>query len=206
VPLRSILRTPRLSILLALVLVALAAVAFGYFEVHKLFIDDRVGEAFPVFEAPTPPDASPLTSQPAQPSTSPTTIPETVLPNTASVASAPPPSQSTTPTVVTEYSGSFRSLNHATSGAARVFGNGTGQRFLRFETFATENGPDVNVYLVNSSTSDVSDSIDLGDLKGNIGDQNYEIPHDVDLNLYDTVLIWCVRFSSGFGEATLSPV
>ena len=89
---------------------------------------------------------------------------------------------------------------------ALVLGNGTRQRFLRFETFATENGPDVNVYLVNGSTSDASDFIDLGDLKGNIGNQNYEIPYDVDLDLYDTVLIWCVRFSSGFGEAVLSSV
>ncbi len=50
----------------------------------------------------------------------------------------------------------------------------------------------------------MSDFIDLGDLKGNIGDQNYEIQHDVDLEVYGTAPIWCVRFSRGFGEATLS--
>ena len=48
-----------------------------------------------------------------------------------------------------------------------------------------------------------NDFVDLGDLKGNVGEQNYEIPVGTDLGVYDTVLIWCVRFSSPFGEATL---
>ena len=59
------------------------------------------------------------------------------------------------------------------------------------------------MYLVNSSTGDVSDFIDLGDLKGNIGEQNYEIPTAVDLGVYDEVVIWCVRFGVGFGDALL---
>ena len=59
------------------------------------------------------------------------------------------------------------------------------------------------MYLVNSSTGDVSDFVSLGDLKGNIGDQNYELPADVDLSVHDTVLIWCERFSAPFGEAAL---
>ena len=84
-----------------------------------------------------------------------------------------------------------------------MLGNGTTQRFLRFESFATDNGPDLNVYLVNSSAGGVSDFIDLGNLKGNIGDQNYEIAPGVDLSTYDTVVIWCVRFSVAFGDATL---
>jgi hypothetical protein len=105
---------------------------------------------------------------------------------------------------VTEYIGAFVGRDHPTSGNASVLGNGTGQRFLRFEAFETDNGPDLNVFLVNSSAGGVNDSVDLGNLQGNIGDQNYEIPTDTDLDIYDTVLIWCVRFSSPFGEATLS--
>lgn len=58
---------------------------------------------------------------------------------------------------------------------------------------------------MNSAAGGVDDFVDLGDLKGNIGDQNYEIPAGVDLAVYDTVLIWCVRFSSPFGEATITP-
>lgn len=100
--------------------------------------------------------------------------------------------------------GSFASLAHDTSGIAKVLDAGT-KRFVRFERFTTSNGPDLNVYLVKGSGGDTDDAIDLGDLKGNIGDQNYEIGDDVDLTLYDTVVIWCVRFSSAFGEATIAP-
>ncbi len=84
-----------------------------------------------------------------------------------------------------------------------MLGNGTGQRFLRFENFDSSNGPDLNVYLVNPDDPD--DFIDLGDLSGNIGNQNYEIPADVDLDRYSQVSIWCVRFSVGFGTADLMP-
>ena len=49
-----------------------------------------------------------------------------------------------------------------------------------------------------------ADFVDLGDLKGNIGPQNYEIPADVDLDQYSTVVVWCVRFSTAFGAAALS--
>lgn len=83
------------------------------------------------------------------------------------------------------------------------------QRFLRFEDFSTDNGPDLNVYLSPAPTDAPAsqfddDFIDLGDLKGNIGSQNYEIPADVDLDFYSTVVIWCVRFSVIFGAAELS--
>mgnify|MGYP001797506524 CR=1 FL=1 len=88
------------------------------------------------------------------------------------------------------------------SGDAIVLGNGTGQRFLRFENFESSNGPDLNVYLFNPN--DPSDFVDLGDLKGNIGEQNYEIPEDVDLSIYSEVSIWCVRFGVGFGSANLT--
>ncbi|MEM1332708.1 MAG: DM13 domain-containing protein [Actinomycetota bacterium] len=104
--------------------------------------------------------------------------------------------------VVTELSGQFTGTSrYDVSGDALVLGNGTGQRFLRFENFESNNGPDLNVYLFNPD--DPNDFIDLGDLKGNIGDQNYEIPVDVDLDRYSQVSIWCVRFSTGFGFADL---
>jgi hypothetical protein len=123
---------------------------------------------------------------------------EPTLPPTTTTPAAPPE-------IVAEYRGVFEGDAHPTAGTAVVLGNGTGQRFLRLEDFATDNGPDLNVYLVNSSTGGVSDYIDLGDLKGNIGEQNYEIPADVDLDVYDEVVIWCVRFGVGFGDARLLP-
>lgn len=198
------------------VLAGLAWLAFAYFGVHTLFIDDVVSEAAPVFDTPAPapaPATSPTTpaddsrvdpsadttEQPtAVDASSPTTAPAT--PPTA------PPSDPPEPTIVTELAGTFVDEAHPTSGRAVVLGNGTGQRFLRFEDFTTDNGPDLNVYLVNSSTGDVSDFVDLGDLTGNVGEQNYEIPLDVDLDVYDRVVIWCVRFGVGFGSASLTAV
>ncbi|WP_419840518.1 DM13 domain-containing protein [Candidatus Poriferisodalis sp.] len=109
------------------------------------------------------------------------------------------------------YVGSFGPRTHPAEGTAVVLTDGT-QTFLRFDDdFATDNGPDLNVYLhtagPDASVGDlVDDFIDLGDLKGNIGAQNYVIPDDVDLDRYSTVSVWCVRFRVVFGTAELAPM
>lgn len=199
---RSLLKNPRVGIPLTITLVAaIAWLAFGYFGVHLLFTDDRVSEAAPVFDVPT------ATTVSATDDMTDDMTDDTAMTTDAMTDDTAMMDETTTvpaPTIVTEATGSFVSRDHPTSGTALVLGNGTGQRFLRFEEFATDNGPDVNVYLVNSAAGGVSDIVDLGDLKGNIGDQNYEIPAGVDLTTYDTVLLWCVRFSSPFGEALLT--
>ena len=197
---------------LAVAIAGLAWLAFGFFGVHTLFIDDEVSEALPTFDA-TPAQSTavtetiaPATTEPLDEAASSEAAAEpatTQPPATQPVATQPAAADPAGPEIVTEYSGSFESDAHPTSGTAVVLGNGTDQRFLRFVEFETDNGPDLNVYLVNSSTGDVSDFVDLGDLKGNIGEQNYEIPPGVDLNLYDEVVIWCVRFGVGFGDALL---
>lgn len=46
--------------------------------------------------------------------------------------------------------------------------------------------------------------LDLGTLKGNIGNQNYEIPPNVDLNEFHSISIWCARFHVNFGAAQLN--
>ncbi len=114
------------------------------------------------------------------------------------------------PQIRVEATGEFISRSHPTSGSVEVLGDGTGQRFLRFEDFRTDNGPDLNVYLSaappDAPVGQFTDVyVDLGDLKGNVGSQNYEIPRDLDLDLYSTVVIWCVRFSVIFGAADLVP-
>jgi len=106
--------------------------------------------------------------------------------------------------------GSFHSNAHDTRGTAAVIDIGGGHRVLRLTSFATSNGPDVRVYLV--AAADVQDNatvktagfVELGPMKGNIGDQNYEIPPTVDLETYRTVTIWCKRFSVNFGSAPLA--
>jgi electron transfer DM13 len=106
--------------------------------------------------------------------------------------------------------GSFHSNAHDTRGMATVLDLGGGRRVLRLTNFATSNGPDVRVYLV--AAPDVQDNetvktagfVELGPMKGNIGDQNYDIPVTVDVTNYRTVTIWCKRFSVNFGSAPLA--
>jgi hypothetical protein len=106
--------------------------------------------------------------------------------------------------------GMFHNGAHETKGTAAVLQLADGQRVLRLTGFETSNGPDVHVYLV--AAADATDNetvtsagfIDLGSLKGNIGDQNYEIPQDVDLAKYRAVTIWCARFGVNFGTAPLT--
>ena len=82
---------------------------------------------------------------------------------------------------------------------------------LKVTSFKTSNGPDVHVYMV--AADDAKDAaivqqagfIDLGVLKGNIGDQNYTLGSDLDLAKYRTVSVWCKRFSKNFGAAPLMP-
>src|SRR4051794_26662131 len=106
--------------------------------------------------------------------------------------------------------GDFRGLAHDTGGAATVHQLADGKRILRLSNFETSNGPDVHVYLVtaevakDNATVKQAGFIDLGSLKGNKGDQNYEVPADTDLNKYKSVSIWCSRFGVNFGAAALS--
>lgn len=106
-------------------------------------------------------------------------------------------------------SGQFHNGAHETKGTATVFQLADGKKTLRLTDFATSNGPDVHVYLVAADDAKDDDTvtkagfIDVGSLKGNIGDQNYELPANTDLAKYRAVTIWCKRFSVNFGTAPM---
>jgi hypothetical protein len=72
---------------------------------------------------------------------------------------------------------------------------------LRFEDFETINGPELHIYL--SSSLEDEDFIDLGIIKATKGNVNYELPMDIDLEHYNTVLVWCEPFSVLFSYAVL---
>lgn len=105
--------------------------------------------------------------------------------------------------------GEFHGVAHAGSGRAAIHRNPDGGRTLRLSELAVDNGPDLYVYLVaapdawDDSTVQLSPTISLGRLKGNLGNQNYEIPPDVDLMQYRSVSIWCRRFGVNFATAPL---
>lgn len=107
--------------------------------------------------------------------------------------------------------GTFHGKVHSTSGRATIYQEEDGKLVLRLTNFKTSNGPDVHVILIAAKDADdnanflksSTDRVELGTLKGNEGDQNYEIPAGTDLSKYQTVSIYCERFNANFGAAPL---
>ena len=109
------------------------------------------------------------------------------------------------------YTGMLEGKTHATSGRATIYKNDNGKQYLRFTDFATSNGPDVHVLLVRADDPTLMkdvvagdlDYVELGSLKGNQGDQNYDLPPSANLEKYQAVAIYCERFHAIFGVAKL---
>jgi len=107
--------------------------------------------------------------------------------------------------------GTFHGKVHSTSGRATIYQEADGKLVLRLTNFKTSNGPDVHVILVATKDADddanflksSTERVELGSLKGNQGDQNYEIPSNTDLSKFQTVSIYCERFNANFGAAPL---
>jgi hypothetical protein len=177
----------------------LAFLAFGVFGIHTEFFDDEVAEDGPVF------DSGAVSDNPSDAVDQATTddmndfMEQDGTPLALEADEAMPASVDEAQeagVIVTQFEGMFGPRSHPGEGIAKVLNDGTDQRFLRFEEFATDNGPDLNVYLTTADAdADAGDFgvdgqfVDLGDLKGNVGEQNYEIPADVDLEEFDTVVI-----------------
>jgi Electron transfer DM13 len=179
----------------------LAVFAFLWFEPHKLFIDDRVDEGLPTLAANA---AGPSTSEPDPASTP-------LAPSESTQPPADPPADASQEKPETLARGAFRPLEHAVVGQARILRLADGSLYLRFDDLSVSNGPDLRVYLSVLPAGDdwyVYDDdefLDLGDLKGNIGNQNYRLPDDIDLSRWQSAVVWCRRFSVGFAVAPLDP-
>ena len=91
---------------------------------------------------------------------------------------------------------------HNTEGVSKVIPLQDGGSILRLENFRSTNGPNVHVYM--STNKDATDFADLGRLKANNGNQNYNIPIGINVAKYKYVLIWCKDFSVLFGSAQLT--
>ena len=172
-----------MAVAVAVAVIAVAALVLFWFQPQKLFIDDRVDEGIPTAASSTGSTA------PDPPATTP--------------ASTPDP-----PEPVEHSRGEFVSLDHGTSGIARVLELADGRRIVRLEGLDTDNGPDLYLYLgANPAAGDEGafddEFVNLGRLKGNQGDQNYDLPAGTDLDRHSTVVIWCDRFDSAFGAADL---
>ena len=195
--------------LAVLLVVALAAGAV-VFEPWTRFTSSTVDEALPTVAADAGTDASEasdlldaaaVTGVPAEPEAS----KKAKKAKRAKAAKSEP-----SPGPVELASGQFENAEYATSGSASVIELGDGSRFVRLEDFSTSDGPDVFVGLSNSPSGGAWGSYDdvryvqLGALKATNGNQNYEIPPDVDLAGFESVVIWCDRFNVAFGTAPVA--
>jgi hypothetical protein len=100
--------------------------------------------------------------------------------------------------------GTFVNGEHETSGTATVIRLVGGDDVLTLTDFSTSAGPDLRVYLVTGGPGELGDVVDLGGLKGNKGNQQYEIPAAAELRSHRTVVVWCRTFSVAFGSARLA--
>jgi hypothetical protein len=161
------------------VVAVLAVVTLVWFQPQKLFYDDRVDESLPTAAAGSPAGDG-----------------------GGAVISVAPPGP------VDLAAGTFVSREHETTGTARVVRLPDGQVVVRLEGFATSNGPALFVYL-SQNPADGEEAafdeqfVDLGVLKGNVGDQNYPVPAGVDATGWVSVVVWCDRFDAAFGAADL---
>lgn len=161
------------------------------FKPWLLFVDVKVDEQLPI-----------VASGPAQAQPAPST------------PHAPTPTPAPTPAGPVQLAvGTLISHEHTTTGTVRIVQQPDGARLLTLENLDTSNGPDVHVWLSAAHvvegtagwfTAGSADHYDLGLIKGNQGNQVYQIPADVDLSKYPSVDLWCFQFSVSFGAAELA--
>lgn len=181
------------------IVLAIPALALGWWLGSPLFLDTEVSEEFPMSAgADIPAD---MTREDVE------KVMVEASEEPATVAEEPMPEDSGP---INLGGGEFRDADelHMGKGTATVYELEDGGRVLRLEDFEVTNGPDLHVLLVRDSDptgrDDVIGYLDLGSLKGNIGDQNYEIPADVDLAEYGSVVIYCKPFHVVFAVASLT--
>ena len=94
---------------------------------------------------------------------------------------------------------------HDVSGTAALYRLDDGSHLVRLENLDSDNGPDLEVWLVRRTTGDVGEGgVSLGALKSIRGNQNYEVPAGTDVSAFAGVSVWCRRFAVNFGTAPLA--
>ena len=109
--------------------------------------------------------------------------------------------------------GNLITHEHPTSGRVKIIATADWRRLLRTADLDTTSGPDLRVWLSAGPVIEGRKGwfvfakypyVELGKLKANQGNQNYEIPDETDLKKFTSVSIWCKRFRVSFGAAALN--
>lgn len=207
----------RIRLFLILIGAAAVAAVFTFPLWRPLLVDDTVNEVFPGLtgEQQTAFINLPVEQQAAMQATlqaNPTQAVEMARAMTSgdqivSAAEQEMP-QMSDPRVIGQ--GNFNQIDiiHGGTGTATLYELPDGSRVLRFENFRVTNGPELHVILTRNDNpltpEDVgTDYIDLGPLKGNVGNQNYNVPSEIDFSQYQAVVIYCLPFRVVFSVATL---
>lgn len=205
---------PAVLVPVGIVVVIALAAGMYLFQPWRLFTNVEVNEAAPTSVSDLV-DEQPATTSAASSGTSATPSPDddaapSADPSSTAPETASEPAEPAEPVVLAK--GDFISHEHSTSGKVKILELADGTRVLRIEGLETSDGPDLKVWLTDQPVIDGADGwgvfddgayVNLGDLKGNIGDQNYKIPANVNLADLSSVSIWCARFAVSFGAAEL---
>jgi len=194
---------------ITIIVVAVLVLAGGWFFLSPLFIDRTVDEDFSFTLASGEVDMTKITAMPeAQRLSMKNEIMDAAANAPDAMVGETMPAES--PVVVAQ--GQFVDADaiHKGSGRASLYRLQDGSHAIRFEEFRTTNGPALVVYLSThpdpQSASDVTDNVfvDLGKLKGNVGNQNYLIPAGTPVDGINSVVIWCELFDVLFSPAALN--
>jgi hypothetical protein len=180
------------------VAVSIPAIALAWWLGSPLFLDKEVNEDFPRAAAASLPSG--VTAAEAEKAMMDAEVLTVEMSEDMSMEG-----------VVAVRGGTFRDADsfHKGSGSATVYRLDDGGHLLRLEDFRVTNGPDLHVYLSAASNPTSSPDVreggylDLGSLKGNVGNQNYEIPAGTDITQYRSVVIYCEPFHVVFSVASL---
>ncbi len=205
------------KLLIAVILIAVAAAGLAITEPWLYFVNREVNEAFPGLTdaqreavANMPEDQKQalidmaMSTRKMVEDTAIAQIGEDMV--VPAAEQAMPPDMPAEPTALAM--GAFIDIDpiHGAEGSATIYQLPDGARVLRFEDFRSKNGPDLHIYLSTEAPTSTfaglgANEIHLGALKGNVGNQNYEVPADVDLSQYRSVVIYCVPFRVVFSTA-----
>ena len=197
-------RTHKILVAGSVIVLAVPLLALAWWLGSPLFIDQSVDEQFPLAAMAVVPDTMSMADAEATmvAAAASDDAMDEVMVDAMGTLLAPEALRS----------GQFRDADsfHTGTGTATIWDLGNDERALRFEQFQVRNGPDLRVFLAvhpdPMGRSDVLDDgyVEISALKGNIGNQNYDIPPDIDLEMYNSVVIFCWPFRVVFSVAPLS--